>query len=66
MAELEAIAEALRRQRKDLQDLKDSTFSRRAAAADLVSKIEELNRRAEDTRRRFQASVTESGTPRKK
>ena len=66
MAELEAIAEALRRQRKDLQELKDSTISRRAAAADLVSKIEELNRRAEDTRKRFQASVTEPRSPRKK
>ena len=66
MAELEAIAEALRRQRKDLEQLKDSTISRRAAAADLVSRIEELNRRVEDTRKRFQESVTESGSPKKK
>ena len=66
MAELEMLAEALRRQRKDLEELKDGTLARRAAAADLVSKIEDLNRRVEDTRKRLQASVTESGSPKKK
>ena len=65
MAELEEITETLRRQRKDLEELKDSTISRRAAAADLVSRIEDLNRRVADTRKRFEASVAESGSSQK-
>jgi hypothetical protein len=59
MAELDAIAEALRRQRRDLRDLIDSTSSRRGATAELVDKIEELRRRAEETQRRSEAAVDE-------
>lgn len=57
MAELEAIAEALRRQRQDLEDLMDSTSSRSDDTAELVSRIEDLRRRAEETLRRFNAAA---------
>lgn len=60
MAELDAITEALRRQKRDLEDLIESTSSRGDEAADLVAKIENLRRRAEETQRRFDASVRES------
>lgn len=60
MAELQAITESLRRQRKDLEDLMDSTWTRSGQTAELVGKIEDLRRRVEETQRRFSASVRES------
>jgi predicted nucleic acid-binding Zn-ribbon protein len=60
MAELEIIAETLRRQRKDLEDLMDSTASRSGQTAELVSRIEALRRRSEETERRFEASVSQA------
>ena len=57
MADLEEIADMLRRQRRDLEQLMDSTSSRSSQTADLVQKIEDLRRRCDDTRRRFEASV---------
>jgi hypothetical protein len=60
MAELEVIAEMLRRQKKDLREMKTNTASRSGETADLVSKIEDLRRRSEETQRRFQAAVRES------
>lgn len=64
MAELDAISETLKRQRQDLEDLMDSTSSRSGDAAELVSKIEDLRRRSEETLRRFQntAAASKSGT----
>jgi phosphohistidine phosphatase SixA len=55
MVELEVIAETLKRQRRDLEDLIDSTSSRSGETAELVTKIENLRRRSEETQRRFQA-----------
>lgn len=60
MAELEVIAESLRRQRQDLEDLLDSTLTRCGQAAELVGQLEDLRRRTEDTQRRFQATAQES------
>lgn len=57
MAELSAIAETLRRQRQDLEELMDSTRTRRGQAAELVGQIEDLRRRVEDTQRRYTAAV---------
>lgn len=55
MVALDAIAAELRRQRKDIDDLLESTSSRSAETTELVKKIEELRRRAEETQRRFVA-----------
>jgi len=54
-AALDAIAADLRRQRKDLDDLLESTASRSGETTELLKKIEELRRRAEETQRRFSA-----------
>lgn len=54
MAELDAIAASLRRQRQDIDEMLDQTLSRNTDAAELVGKLEELRRRSEDTLRRFQ------------
>lgn len=62
MAELEMIAETLRRQRRDLEDLMDSTASRCDEAADLVDRIQDLQRRVEATQRRFEAALRESNS----
>ena len=59
MAELEAIADNLKRQRQDLEDLWDRTLSRRGDAAELVNQIEDLRRRSEETLRRFQATAAQ-------
>lgn len=56
MAEFKAIAEALRRQRKDLEELCDSTELSSSETAKLIARIEELRRRAEDTPRLFPAA----------
>lgn len=63
MDELEGIAETLRRQRKDLEQSIETTSSRSSDAAELVTKIEELRRRSEDTLRRFQSSLPPIPTP---
>ncbi len=57
MAELEGITEALRRQRKDLDEIAESTSTRSIETAALLEKIEELRVRAEKTNRAFQAHV---------
>lgn len=62
MAELDAIADTLRRQRRDLEDLMDSTWSRSSETTELVDKIENLRRRAEETQRRFATAVSESNS----
>lgn len=51
MAELDGIAASLRRQRQDLDAMMESTAARSVETADLISKIEELRRRAEETQR---------------
>jgi predicted ATP-grasp superfamily ATP-dependent carboligase len=53
MAELEGIAETLRRQRQDLDDLVDQTVSRKVDTEKLIEKIEELRARSERTQRMF-------------
>lgn len=57
MAELETIADALRRQRRDMEDLIESASSRSGETAELVNRIEDLRQRSEETLRRFQESV---------
>ena len=52
MAELDGIAASLRRQRQDLDEMIESTAARSVETADLISKIEELRRRAEETQRK--------------
>jgi hypothetical protein len=66
MAELDVIAEMLRRQKKDLREMKANTASRSGETADLMSKIEDLRRRSEETQRRFHAAVRESESKEKK
>jgi hypothetical protein len=66
MAELDVIAATLRHQKKDLRELKATTASRSGETAELVSKIEDLRRRREETQRRFQAEVSESESKEKK
>ena len=58
MPELNAIAESLRRQRKDLEELMESTSTRSGETAELVGKIDELRRRSEETTRTFDANLT--------
>ena len=53
MAEFHVIAETLRRQRKDLEELSDSTAASSSETSRLLEKIEELRRRAEETQRIF-------------
>lgn len=55
MPELEAITEALRRQRKDLEDLLDETSSRKSETAALIDRIEEWRLRSERTLRSLPA-----------
>ena len=49
MAELEAIAQTLRQNRKDLDDQFDQTAARANETARLLDKIQELARRSEAT-----------------
>ncbi|HYO75667.1 MAG TPA: hypothetical protein VE010_04325 [Thermoanaerobaculia bacterium] len=49
MDELEAITDMLRRQRRDLEECADQTATRNAETADVLTKLEELRRRAEET-----------------
>jgi ABC-type transporter Mla subunit MlaD len=55
MAGFDAIAAALRQQRRDLDELAEGTATRSAQTAGLLKKIEELRRRAEETQQRFEA-----------
>jgi phosphohistidine phosphatase SixA len=52
MTRFDAIAAELRRQRRDIDDLLEDTSVRCEETAGLLKKIEELRRRAEDTRLR--------------
>ena len=53
MAELHVIAAELRRQRKDIDELLESTSKRSGKTAELLTKIERLRQRAEETQRKF-------------
>ena len=53
MAELDAITKLLERQRQDLEIQLAETTSRSDETADLLNRIQELQRRADDTHRRF-------------
>lgn len=67
MAELDVITESLRRQRKDLEDHKDETISRRSQTAALIDRIEDLRVRSERAQRVFEAQAdTATGTKPKK
>lgn len=56
MPELHEIAADLRRQRKDLDELLESTASRSGQTVELIGKIEELRKRSEKTRLQFEAA----------
>ena len=60
MAELEGITEILRRQRKDLDEMVESTSTRSSETAALLEKIEELRARAEKTNRAFESQTQSS------
>jgi predicted RNase H-like nuclease (RuvC/YqgF family) len=53
MAELDAIAETLRRHRKHLEEQIDGGSTRSGETAELLERIESLRRRVEDTQTRF-------------
>lgn len=55
MAELDAIAELLLRQKKDLRESLEQTASRKVDTEALIGRIEELRQRAERTERVFGA-----------
>jgi len=59
MAELNAIAEALRRQRKDLDADLESTSTRQGENSKLLANIENLRRRVAETREKFGAAPGE-------
>jgi len=54
MAEFDAITASLRQQRRDLDELAEGTATRCEETAGLLKKIEELRRRAEKTRPKFE------------
>lgn len=54
------LAESLRRQREDLEELMDNTLTRSSQAAELVGQLEDLRRRTEETQRRFARAAEES------
>ena len=53
MADLDLIAEMLRRQRHDLEDSMEQTATRSVDAAQLIEKIEDLRRRSQETQQQF-------------
>lgn len=55
--DIDAIAAHLRRQRKNIDEQMESTSVRFGEATELATKIEDLRRRAEESTRRFDASV---------
>ncbi len=57
MAELEAIAQMLRRHRRDLEEIGEDTLSRRSQTSQVLQKLEELRLRSEQSRQLFEASV---------
>lgn len=57
MAEFETIAEDLRRQRKDLEDSREQTSTRKSETAALLEKIEKWRERSEQTQRRYQGET---------
>ena len=57
---MELLAEALRKQRRILDDLLDSTSSRSGETTEILNRIEDLRRRCDETQRRFEASVREA------
>lgn len=59
MAELEAIAESLKRHRRDLDEQFDQTANRTSETARLLDKIQELARRSEATNKAFEQSESE-------
>jgi hypothetical protein len=65
MAELDAITEMLRRQRRDLDDQRDDTLSRSEHTAEILARIEELRARSEKTSRIFQSQPDESRSRKK-
>ena len=56
MGELNDIAADLLRQRKDLDELLESTSNRSSQTTELIAKIEDLRKRAELTRLKFEAA----------
>jgi phosphohistidine phosphatase SixA len=63
MDAFDAIAAGLRRQRKDIDDLLESTASRSGETTALLEKIEDLRRRAEETQRRVAAPPARVAKP---
>lgn len=59
MADLDVIAETLRLQRADIDEMLDETLSRSSETAALVDKIGELRQRSEETLRRFREAGIE-------
>lgn len=66
MAELDTIIEALRRQKRELDDSLESTSSRSVDTTALMNKLDELRRRSEHSQRVFEAQSTESGSKNQK
>jgi septation ring formation regulator EzrA len=64
MAELNAIAESLRRQRKDLDADLESTSTRQGENSKLLENIENLRRRVAETREKFGPTATGERTDR--
>lgn len=57
MAELETITETLRRQRRDLDEMINGTAKGSDETAELLRRIEDLKRRAEQTQRHFELPI---------
>ncbi|HEX2123071.1 MAG TPA: hypothetical protein VHL59_15670 [Thermoanaerobaculia bacterium] len=66
MAELEAIAQMLRRHRRDLDEIGVDTLSRRSQTLQVLQKLEELRLRSEQSRQLFEASVAKSNDDQEK
>jgi ABC-type transporter Mla subunit MlaD len=63
MSEMDQIADRLRRQRKDLEELIESASSQTETTSAIVERIEVLRRRTEETQRLFAASQPFAGPP---
>jgi chromosome segregation ATPase len=66
MAELDAITKTLRRQRKDLDDLREKTSTRGTETSALLEKIEELRARAERSTTAYESQGAESDSKKSK
>lgn len=62
MSQFDTIADALRKQRKSLDDELESTTARSAENANILAKIEELRARSAATNRRFPGSDDENAS----